>query len=68
MVTTAAFGERGEELGMRWRRVLGWVVVVFALYAVYRSPESAADFVRGVGESLGTLVSSIAAFFDGLLA
>ncbi|WP_432484387.1 hypothetical protein [Kineococcus esterisolvens] len=53
---------------MKWRRVLGWILVVFALYAVYRSPESAAAFVRGVGESLGTLVNSITAFFDGLLS
>ncbi|NAZ88791.1 hypothetical protein [Kineococcus indalonis] len=60
--------ERGEGLGMRWRRVLGWILVVFALYAVYRSPESAAGFVRGVGEALGTLVNSVGAFFDGLLA
>ncbi|GAB3272862.1 hypothetical protein GCM10027586_21440 [Kineococcus gypseus] len=52
---------------MRWRRVLGWALVVFALYAVYSAPESAAAFVRGVGEALGTLVDSIAAFFDGLL-
>ncbi|WP_337062420.1 hypothetical protein [Kineococcus sp. G2] len=42
--------------------------MAFALYAVYRSPESAAGFVRGVGEALGTLVSSVASFFDGLLA
>ncbi|WP_432507732.1 hypothetical protein [Kineococcus arenarius] len=53
---------------MKWRRVVGWILVVFALYAVYRSPDSAATFVRGVGESLGTLVNSVASFFDGLLA
>ena len=52
---------------MKWRRVLWWVVVVFALYAVYKAPDSAAGFVRGVGEALGTLVDSITDFFDGLL-
>ncbi|WP_369052625.1 MULTISPECIES: hypothetical protein [Kineococcus] len=52
---------------MRWRRVLWWVLVVFALYAVYRAPDQAADFVRSVGEALGQVVSSIAGFFDGVL-
>ncbi|WP_432561536.1 hypothetical protein [Kineococcus sp. SYSU DK003] len=52
---------------MKWRRVLWWVLVVFALYAVYRAPDQAAGFVRAVGESLGTIVASIADFFDGLL-
>lgn len=52
---------------MKWRKVLWWVLVVFALYAVYRAPDAAAGFVRSVGETLGTLVDSIASFFDGLL-
>ena len=53
---------------MKWRRVLWWVLVVFALYAVYRAPDQAADFVRGVGEWLGRAVTSIGDFFDGLLS
>ncbi|MEW1956438.1 hypothetical protein [Kineococcus sp. NPDC059986] len=53
---------------MKWRRVLWWVLVVFALYAVYRSPDQAASFVRGVGEWLGTAVNSIMSFFNGLLS
>lgn len=52
---------------MKWRRVLWWVVVVFAVYAVYRSPDQAANFVRSVGEWLSTAVNSIKDFFDGLL-
>ena len=52
---------------MKWRRVLWWILVVFALYAVYRAPDQAAGFVRSVGEALGTIVSSIGAFFDGVL-
>lgn len=52
---------------MKWRRVLWWVLVVFAVYAIYRAPDQAADFVRTVGESLGKVVASIANFFDGLL-
>ena len=52
---------------MKWRRVLWWVLVVFALYALYRAPDQAAGFVRSVGEVLGTLVQSIADFFDGVL-
>jgi hypothetical protein len=53
---------------VKWRRVLWWVLVVFAVYAIYRAPDQAADFVRAVGESLKTIVASIADFFDGLLS
>jgi hypothetical protein len=63
-----AFGGTQEGADpVKWRRVLWWVLVVFAVYAVYRAPDQAADFVRTVGESLGKVVASIANFFDGLL-
>lgn len=52
---------------MKWRKVLWWIVVVFALYAVYRAPDQAAGFVRSVGEALGTIVTSVSEFFDGVL-
>ena len=53
---------------MKWRRVLMWVLIIFALYAVWRAPEAAAGFVNDVGQALGTIVDSIASFFDGLLS
>jgi hypothetical protein len=63
-----AFGGTREGADpVKWRRVLWWVVVVFALYAVYKAPDQAAEFVRSVGEALKTVVSSILNFFDGLL-
>ena len=54
-------------MSVRTRKVLWWIVVVFALYAVWKSPEQAAGVVRNLGDWLGTALSSIASFFDGLL-
>ena len=53
---------------MKWRRVLWWVLVVFALYALYRAPDQAGAFVRSVGEALGTVVDSIGDVFDSVLS
>ncbi|MFB9377561.1 hypothetical protein ACFFKU_14195 [Kineococcus gynurae] len=52
---------------MKWRKVLWWVLIVFAVYAIYRAPDQAADFVRSVGTAIRTVVESIANFFDGIL-
>ena len=52
---------------INWRRIAWWFVVIFVLYAVYKSPEQAAGLVRSLGDWIGTAVTSIASFFDGVL-
>ncbi|GAA4980273.1 hypothetical protein [Kineococcus glutinatus] len=54
-------------MNINWRRVLWWLLVAFVVYAVYRSPNQAADFVRTVGTALGEVVNSLLAFFDRVL-
>ena len=49
------------------KKVLTWLALAFVIFYIISAPESSADFVRTVGESLGKVVASIANFFDGLL-
>jgi hypothetical protein len=48
-------------------KILGWIVVIYLVYAIIRSPTQAADVVRGIFEILANGVRSIATFFDSLL-
>lgn len=49
-------------------KILGWIVLIYLVYAIIRSPTQAADVVRGIFEILANGVRSIAAFFDALLS
>lgn len=53
---------------LRARRVLLWVVVAFVLYAIFRSPEQAADIVRSAIDGIVAVVAAIGEFFDALLS
>lgn len=53
---------------IKLRRVLLWILVIFALYAVFRSPNQAADVTRSAFDGLSQALSSVGAFFDALLA
>jgi hypothetical protein len=48
-------------------KIIGWILVIYILYAIIRSPAQAADVVRGIFEILANGVRSIATFFDSLL-
>ena len=51
----------------RVKKILLWVLVAFAVYAIFTSPDRAADLVRTSGEILVDGAKSIGAFFDALL-
>ena len=51
----------------RVKKILLWVLLAFAVYAVLTSPEQAADIVRTAWEILADGVRSIGSFFDSLL-
>jgi hypothetical protein len=51
----------------RVKKILLWVLVAFAAYAIFTSPDRAADIVKTSGEILADGVKSIGAFFDALL-
>ena len=49
------------------KKVLGWVILGFIVYAIVKSPAQAADIVRTSFDILAEGVRSIFAFFDSLL-
>ena len=51
----------------RVKKILLWVVVGFAAYAVFTSPDQAADIVKTSGSMLGDGARSIGTFFDSIL-
>ncbi len=51
----------------RAKRLLVWVLIAFAIYAVVTSPEQAADIVQTSGSIVADGAGSIGDFFDALL-
>ena len=51
----------------RVKKILLWVLIAFAVYAIFTSPDQAADIVRTSGSILADAVRSIGRFFDALL-
>lgn len=51
----------------RVKKVGGWVLIAFVVYAIVKSPTQAADIVHTSGDVLGQGVRSIFSFFDALL-
>ena len=52
----------------RVRKILGWVLLAYVVYAIVKSPTQAADVVRTTFEILADGVRSIFAFFDSLMS
>jgi hypothetical protein len=53
---------------VRARRFLLWFLIAFLIYAIFRSPDQAADIVRAAFEGIGEGLAGIGLFFDALLA
>ncbi|HET7475693.1 MAG TPA: hypothetical protein VFJ97_06660 [Dermatophilaceae bacterium] len=51
----------------RVKRVLLWLLVAFAIYAIVTSPEQAAQIVRTVWDIILAAFRAIGSFFDALL-
>lgn len=52
----------------RLKKPLFWLLVIFCIYAVFRSPDQAASIVRSAGVGLSDAVHAIGRFFDALLS
>jgi len=52
----------------RGKKVLWWIVLIFAIYVVYTSPHQAADIVKAVWHLIVVAVGSLFKFFHALLA
>lgn len=51
----------------RVKKILLWVLVAFAAYAIFTSPDQAADIVKTSGSILADGARSIGTFFDNIL-
>ena len=49
------------------KKIVMWLVVVFLLYAILTSPESAADIFGSAWDVVANGVGNIGTFFDSLL-
>ena len=52
---------------MSLKKVLGWLVIAFALFYVIQAPESSAQLVRTAGQALGDAAQSFATFVGSLV-
>ena len=51
----------------RVKKILLWVLVAFAAYAVFTSPDQAADILKTSGSILVDGARNVGSFFDALL-
>ena len=51
----------------RTRKIAGWLLLAFLVYAIVKSPTQAADIVRTSFDVLAQGVQAIFSFFDALL-
>jgi hypothetical protein len=52
----------------RGKKVLAWVLVAFAVYAIVTSPTKSADVVKTSGSIAADGAKSVGHFFDALLS
>ena len=58
-----------EVIGIgKLKKPLLWIVVAFAAYAVFKSPDQAASIVKSAWDGLLEGLQAIAHFFDSLLS
>jgi hypothetical protein len=53
---------------IKLRRVLLWILVIFAIYAIFNSPDQAADITRAAYDGIASGLASVGEFFDALLS
>lgn len=50
------------------KKYLGWFLVIFVIYAIFKSPEDAAAMVNGAFDGLAAVLGAVGRFFDAILA
>lgn len=53
--------------GPKVKKYLGWFLLAFIIYAVFKSPEQAANLVRDAVDGIVAILSGVGRFFDALL-
>ncbi|WP_192807991.1 hypothetical protein [Janibacter sp. HTCC2649] len=50
------------------KKIVMWLVVIFLLYAIFTSPNDAADIVGSAWDVISNAIKNIGEFFDSLIA
>lgn len=50
------------------KKIVMWLVVIFLLYAIFTSPNDAADIVGSAWDVISNAIQNIGEFFDSLIA
>ncbi|MEO7269800.1 MAG: hypothetical protein ABIW49_11405 [Knoellia sp.] len=50
------------------KKIVMWLVVIFLLYAIFTSPNDAADIVGSAWDVVSNAIRNIGEFFDSLIA
>jgi hypothetical protein len=53
---------------MNWKKIVTWIVVIFALYTIFARPDRAAEIVGNGFDLLAQAADSVQSFFDALVA
>lgn len=53
--------------GPKVKKWVGWFLLAFCVYAIFKSPEQAANLVRGAFDGIFAIFDGIGKFFDALL-
>lgn len=53
---------------IKLRRVLLWILVIFAIYAIFNSPDQAADVTKAAVDGIADGLAAVGEFFDALLS
>ena len=52
----------------QWLKVVGWLLLIFLVYAIFRSPTNAADLVVSAVNGIGSGLGAIFTFFDTIIS
>jgi hypothetical protein len=57
-----------REATMDWKKIITWILVIFAIYTVLASPDKAAALVQDAFNGIAAGGESVKRFFDALVA
>lgn len=55
-------------MGPKLKKYLTWFLVIFVVYAIFKSPEQAASMVNGAFDGIVAVFSAVGRFFDAILS
>jgi hypothetical protein len=54
------------EVAVNLKKLIAWLVVAFVVFYIIKQPQSSADIVKNIGETLGNAATSLSTFVRSL--